>query len=92
MKNCKLNKFIHHFSTIRFPIAICNLADLEEIECSDSKLHIEKLYEKSIRINNEIYEGYHVYPYTYFGGYHYRKNSFVQALMLWKQGAEAVSK
>ena len=80
------------FLTIRFPIAICNLADLEEIECSDPNLHIETLYEESIRINKEIYEGYHVYPFTYFGGYHYRKNNFLQAIHLWKQGAQAVSK
>ena len=73
-------------------MAICNLADLEEIERSRNSISIEELYEKAIRISETDYSGFHVYPYTYYGGYLFRKGIYGQATELWSKASAAASR
>ena len=73
-------------------MAICNLADLEEIEESQRSPNIEKMYEKAIDIAEKEYSGYHVYPYTYYGGYLHRQGQFSKATEIWKRAAYAAAR
>ena len=73
-------------------MAICNLADLEEIEESRQSPSVEDLYEKAIAIAEIEYSGYHVYPYTYYGGYLFRKGMYSKATEMWCGAARAASR
>ena len=55
---------------------------MEEIERSDETISIETLYEDAIEIVNQHYGGCHVYPFTYYGGYLFRKQRYHQAIKL----------
>lgn len=73
-------------------MAICNLADLEEIEESRRSPTIDELYQKAITIAEMEYEGCHVYPYTYYGGFLHRQGRYSQATEQWKQAAIVASR
>ncbi|XP_065058115.1 menin-like isoform X2 [Rhopilema esculentum] len=71
----------------KYPMAICNLADLEEIKATRKSPTLEELYEKAIGIAELEYDGCHVYPYTYYGGYLFRKELYSKATICWKNAA-----
>ena len=73
-------------------MAICNLADLEEIQESRRSPSIDKMYEQAINIAEKEYFGYHVYPYTYYGGYLHRHRKFSKATEIWKKAANAAAR
>ena len=73
-------------------MAMCNLADLEEIESSRECPSIVELYEKAIHVTKKEYSGYHVYPYTYYGGYLHRQRQFSKATEQWRNAAMAASR
>ena len=73
-------------------MAICNLADLEEIEESRKSPSIDELYEKAIVIAETVYCGHHVYPYTYYGGYLHRQGQHSLATEQWKNAALAAAR
>ncbi len=73
-------------------MAVCNLADLEEIENSKKETSIDDLYKEAIEISENEYNGYHVYPYTYYGGYLYRMDRFQEATEMWCKAAQAASR
>ena len=68
------------------------LADLEEIVATSDRLQSVALFEKAIGSARRYYSNMHVYPYTYLGGFYYRKGCFKQALWNWAQAAEVISK
>ena len=68
-------------------MAICNLADLEEVEVSRKSPGIVELYEKAIHIAEVEHSSCHVYPYTYYGGYLHRQKQFSKAAEQWKDAA-----
>eukprot|EP00794_Sanderia_malayensis_P007104 gene7104-7907_t len=76
----------------RYPMAICNLADLEEIEQTNNEVGIEDLYQEAIEISETAYDGYHVYPYTYYGGYLFRMEKFNRATEMWCKAAQTASR
>lgn len=81
------------FSLSRFPMAVCNIADLEEISPSkDRKYTIEQLYTKAIDISQTCYQNCHVYPYTYYAGYLYRVKEFEKAIVIWTEAAKVMSR
>ena len=73
-------------------MAVCNLADLEEIEATRITPSLEELFEKAIEIAELEYDGCHVYPYTYYGGYLFRKGLYSKATICWKNAALVVAR
>ena len=74
-------------------MAICNLADLEEIEKTRETPGIIELYKEAIEIANTEYHNFHVYPYTYYGGYLYRtQRDLNKAVELWRNAADVASR
>jgi menin len=76
----------------RYPMALGNLADLEEFAPSPGRLMPVELYEKAIQTNWEFFANHHVYPYTYYGGYLYRNGRYKEALMQWAKAADVISR
>jgi len=76
----------------RYPMALGNLADLEEFAPSPGRLTPVELYEKAIQLNWENFANHHVYPYTYYGGYLYRNRCYKEALLHWAKAAEVISR
>ncbi|UXI17374.1 signal peptide peptidase-like 2B-like [Sarcoptes scabiei] len=77
----------------RYPMALGNLGDLEDI-CVDvvSRKHPIELFDEAIKSARKYYNDYHVYPYTYIGGYFFRNCRFKDALKSWADAAQIVSK
>lgn len=76
----------------RYPMAIGNLGDLEEISPTDRRPSPVVLFTKAIDSSVRHYEDHHVYPYTYLGGYYYRKGLYKEALRNWAEAANAIKK
>ena len=74
----------------QYPMAIDNLADLEEISPSLSRPSCLQLYEEAIEINRKVYDNHHVYPYTYLAGYLYRVKNHSKAIETWANAADVI--
>ena len=68
-----------------------NLGDLEEITPTPGRPSALMIFRKAIESNRQYYHNFHVYPYTYLGGYYYRKGQFKEALRYWAAAAQAIS-
>ena len=84
---CLLFGFIHSY-----PMAICSLADLEEISASPGKLPAEQLFKEAVSVAKTTYADQHVYPYTYLGGFYYRQKKFLLASESWVDAAYVAGK
>lgn len=73
-------------------MAIGNLGDLEEISPTPGRPSAEVLFYKAINSNCKYYTNMHVYPYTYLGGYYYRRGMFKEAMRNWSEAAQVISK
>ncbi|XP_077998443.1 menin-like [Glandiceps talaboti] len=76
----------------RYPMALGNLADLEEIDHESSHPTPAELFKQAIHAAKKHYNNQHVYPYTYFGGHLYRKKSYKAALEMWAEAASVISR
>ncbi|KAB7506014.1 Menin [Armadillidium nasatum] len=74
----------------KYPMAIDNLADLEEMSSTIGRSPATKLYEEAILSNIRYYGNQHVYPYTYLGGYCYRNRHYKLALRVWAKAAQVI--
>ncbi|KAK7104350.1 menin-like [Littorina saxatilis] len=74
----------------RYPMAIGNLADLEEISSIPGHPTSNQLFEEAIRVAQTHYNNQHVYPYTYFGGYMYRHKQYAKAIHAWAEAASVI--
>lgn len=89
-KFCLSSMFIiQHF---RYPMALGNLGDLEEISPTPGRPPPLDLFNEAIQSTKEYYSNQHVYPYTYLGGYYYRKTDYRGALQSWAEAANSVKK
>ncbi len=73
-------------------MALGNLGDLEEITVTPGRPHAKALFQQAIESSQKHYNNHHVYPYTYMGGYCYRRGSFKEAIKHWSLGAQVLSK
>lgn len=76
--------------SLRYPMALGNLGDLEEISPSPGRPPPINLFEESIEANKKHYNNRHVYPYTYLGAYQYRNMNYKEALQAWADAASVV--
>lgn len=73
-------------------MALGNLGDLEEIAPSSGRPAAKTLYLKAIDSAVQYYNDFHVYPYTYMGGFCYRNHMFKEALRWWAGAANVIRK
>lgn len=73
-------------------MALGNLGDLEEITSSENRKKPLELFQEAIASGQEYYNNQHVYPYTYLGGYLYRKQDYNGALQAWADAASVIKK
>ncbi|KAH9418569.1 Menin [Dermatophagoides pteronyssinus] len=79
----------------RYPMALGNLGDIEDvcsIHSTTARKHPLELFNEAIESARKYYNDYHVYPYTYLGGYYFRKRQFKQAFRAWADAARVVMK
>ena len=76
----------------RYPMALGNLADLEEIAPTPDRPGPQDILVEAITVNTAVYHDYHVYPYTYMAGYKYRQGDYKEAMKAWAGAASVVKK
>ena len=80
----------HHLR--KYPMALGNLGDLEEISPTEGRPHCKQLFNESINSAKQFYNNQHVYPYTFQGGYCYRKKRYKDALSSWADASDVIRK
>ena len=73
-------------------MALGNLGDLEEICPTPGRPSCVALFRSAIESAIRFYGNMHVYPYTYLGGYFYRKGLYREAIYSWAQAAQVIAK
>merc|ERR1711962_279932 len=76
----------------RYPMALGNLGDLEEISPTPGRQSSQELYHEAVRVSRGEYRDQHVYPYTYLVGFHYRQRDFKGALRSWADAANVIKR
>jgi len=76
----------------KYPMALGNLGDLEEISATPGRPPSREIYEEAVAINKKVYQDNHVYPYTYSAGFHYRQRDFKGALKSWAEAANVIKR
>ncbi|KAL5239795.1 hypothetical protein ACI65C_007205 [Semiaphis heraclei] len=76
----------------KFPLALGNLGDLEELNATPERPPCTALFEEAISAARIYYNDMFVYPYTYQGGYFYRHNMIKDAFASWANASQVISK
>eukprot|EP00092_Neocalanus_flemingeri_P029897 GFUD01032462.1.p1 GENE.GFUD01032462.1~~GFUD01032462.1.p1 ORF type:complete len:453 (+),score=81.70 GFUD01032462.1:809-2167(+) len=76
----------------KYPMALGNLGDLEEVSATPGRPPSRDIYDEAVAVNQKIYQDYHVYPYTYSAGFHYRQRDFKGALKSWAEAANVIKR
>ncbi|KAM9501949.1 LOW QUALITY PROTEIN: menin [Guaruba guarouba] len=74
----------------RYPMALGNLADLEELEPTPGRPDPLTIYHKGIWSARTYYNNEHIYPYMYLAGYHCRNKNVKEALEAWADTATVI--
>lgn len=80
------------FSLSRYPMALGNLGDLEEISPTQGRPLPLAIFQEAISSAVKYYNNHHVYPYTYMGGYMYRKQCYKEAIKCWAEASNVIRK
>ena len=76
----------------KYPMALGNLGDLEEICPTPGRPPSIEILQASIMAAQKYYNNQHVYPYTYLGGYLYRNRRYKEAFDAWANAANVIKK
>ncbi|XP_018319824.1 menin [Agrilus planipennis] len=76
----------------KYPMAIGNLGDLEEISATAGRIPCDVLFKEAIASARQNYTNMHVYPYTYQGGYFYRNKMYEEAFESWANASDVIRK
>lgn len=74
----------------KYPMALGNLADLEEINPTPGRPSCLELFSQGVDVSRKYYNNQHVYPYTYQGGYYFRHKMYKEALESWANAADVL--
>uniref|UniRef100_A0A8U7NSG3 Menin n=1 Tax=Corvus moneduloides TaxID=1196302 RepID=A0A8U7NSG3_CORMO len=72
------------------PMALGNLADLEELEPTPGRPDPLTLYHQGIHSARTYYNNEHIYPYLYLAGFHCRNKNVKEALEAWADTATVI--
>uniref|UniRef100_A0A670JUM9 Menin n=1 Tax=Podarcis muralis TaxID=64176 RepID=A0A670JUM9_PODMU len=74
----------------KYPMALGNLADLEELEPTPGRPDPLFIYHQGINSAKQYYHNEHIYPYMYLAGYHCRNKNVKEALEAWADSATVI--
>ncbi|XP_060711370.1 menin [Hemiscyllium ocellatum] len=74
----------------KYPMALGNLADLEELEPMPNRPDPLTLYHEAISSAKQHYNNEHVYPYVYLASYFCRNKNVKDALASWGDAATVI--
>lgn len=74
----------------KYPMALGNLGDLEELSPKKGRVPCQVLFEEAIKSARMFYNNQHVYPYTYQGGYFYRHKMYQEAFESWANASDVI--
>lgn len=74
----------------KYPMALGNLGDLEEICESPGRPPPITLFEEGVQSGVTYYNNQHIYPYTYLGGHLYRMGRYKEALQAWASASDVI--
>lgn len=77
----------------KYPMGLGNLGELEELSPSEAdrkRPTSEELYKQGVESARRFYKNYHVYPYTYLGGYYYRKCQYRDSFAAWAETGDVI--
>lgn len=76
----------------KYPMALGNLGDCEEICETPGRPPPITLFHEAIESAKTNYDNHHVYPYTYLGGHYYRKGEYREAIQAWADASSVIKK
>ncbi|XP_063294853.1 menin [Pelobates fuscus] len=74
----------------KYPMALGNLADLEELSPTPGRPKPLELYHKGVQSSWLHYENQHLYPHIYLAAYHCRNKNVKEALKAWAETAAVI--
>lgn len=74
----------------RYPMGLGCLGELEEVSATKGRPTAVDLYTTAVASARRNYKNHHVYPYTYEGGYYYRKEKYKEALAAWANAGDVI--
>ncbi|XP_071973934.1 menin isoform X1 [Engystomops pustulosus] len=74
----------------KYPMALGNLADLEDLSSTPGRPNPLEIYHKAIHSSRKHYENQHLYPHIYLAAYHCRNKNVREALKAWAETAAVV--
>ncbi|XP_068117637.1 menin [Hyperolius riggenbachi] len=74
----------------KYPMALGNLADLEDLAPTPGRPKALELYNKAIQSSKVHYENQHLYPHIYLAAYHCRNKNVIEALKAWAETSAVV--
>ncbi|CAL1526883.1 unnamed protein product [Lymnaea stagnalis] len=77
---------------LKYPMGLGNLGDLEEISPNPGRPPPLAIFQEAISSAIKYYDNHHVYPYTYMGGYLYRKRRYKEAIKCWAEASNVIRK
>ncbi|XP_031950733.1 menin-like [Corvus moneduloides] len=81
---------LRHGAPGQVPMALGNLADLEELEPTPGRPDPLTLYHQGIHSARTYYNNEHIYPYLYLAGFHCRNKNVKEALEAWADTATVI--
>lgn len=88
----KVNPKLKMCFCCRYPLALGNLGDLQEISPTPGRPPAEEILKEGIKVNQILYKDQHIYPYTYLGGFYYRQKQYRKAIDCWVKAAYVAGK
>ncbi|KAM5138115.1 menin [Mantella aurantiaca] len=74
----------------KYPMALGNLADLEDLAPTPGCPKPLELYNKAIQSSKVHYENQHLYPHIYLAAYHCRSKDVREALKFWAETSAVI--
>ncbi|XP_040184697.1 menin isoform X2 [Rana temporaria] len=74
----------------KYPMALGNLADLEDLAPTSGRPKPLELYHKAIQSSKVHYENQHLYPHIYLAAYHCRNKDVSEALKSWAETSAVI--
>ncbi|XP_053305152.1 menin [Spea bombifrons] len=74
----------------KYPMALGNLADLEDLSSTSGRPKPLELYNKAIHSSRVHYENQHLYPHIYLAAYHCRNKNVREALKAWAETSAVI--
>lgn len=74
----------------KYPMALGNLADLEDLAPTSGRPKPLELYHKAIQSSKVYYENQHLYPHIYLAAYHCRNKDVSEALKSWAETSAVI--